>query len=362
MLRTNEGVTATESDLAEIAVRLPQRPRRAMVGEEALESVPATDGAFDDPILSEERHKATRRVLNALGGAMQTLGDQDRLILRLKFQEGLGIADIARALHLEQKPLYRRLDALLDRLRSALEAAGIDRLHAAEIVNREDVDISLALLGGTPGRCRLGTREGTVGRLTETIMAETPLQRHDDHGTGCLDAELLASYVDGRATSAERTTVEAHLAQCEDCYFAFSETVREQAQEDGARKKSERARWVPKAAAGLAAAAALVVAVAVGTSYYSRPSSTLVVALSELDAASGPYRRFEPRFTALPTYRPLVPATRSAAQSAEITPALREAAARVEKAAASGTGVQETAGSCGDVSRAGPGFERRPTC
>jgi len=151
VLRTNEGVTATESDLAEIAVRLPQRPRRAMVGEEALEAVPAADGAFDDPILSEERHKATRRVLAALGGAMQTLGDQDRLILRLRFQEGLGIADIARALHLEQKPLYRRLDGLLDQLRTALEAAGIERLRAAAIVNREDVDISLALLGGTAG-------------------------------------------------------------------------------------------------------------------------------------------------------------------------------------------------------------------
>jgi tetratricopeptide (TPR) repeat protein len=172
-------------------------------------------------------------------------------------------------------------------------------------------------------------------------MAETPLQRQDDHGTGCLDAALLASYIDGRATSAERTTVEAHLARCEDCYFMFSETLREQAQAGGATKKSELARWVPKVAAGLAAAAALVIAVAVGTSYYSPPSSTLVVALSELDAASGPYRRFEPRVTALPTYRPLVPATRSAAQSAEITPALREAAARVEKAAASGTGVQD---------------------
>ena len=189
-------------------------------------------------------------------------------------------------------------------------------------------------------------------------MVETPFQRHDDHGTGCLDADLLASYVDGRATPAERTTVEAHLAQCEDCFFVFSETLREQAQGDDAIKKSERARWVPKAAAGVAAAAALVIAVAVGTSYYSRPSSTLVIALSELDAASGPYRRFEPRFTALPTYRPLVPATRSAAQSAEITPALREAAARVEKAAAFWNRGPGQAGTCGGLSRAGSVFER----
>ena len=131
VLRTNEGVTATESDLAEIAVRLPQRARRAMVGEEALEAVPARDGAFDDRIFSRSGRTGDEASLERLDGAMQTLGDQDRLILRLKFQEGLGIADIARALHLEQKPLYRRLDALLNRLPAALEAAGIDRLEAA---------------------------------------------------------------------------------------------------------------------------------------------------------------------------------------------------------------------------------------
>lgn len=149
VLRTNEGVTATESDLAEIAVRLPQRPGRARVGEEALDLVPAS-GDFDDRVLSRERREASRRVLAALGGAVKALGDQDRLILRLKFQNGLGIADIARALHLEQKPLYRRLDALLHRLRAALEAAGIDRLEACSIMNREDMDISLALIGETP--------------------------------------------------------------------------------------------------------------------------------------------------------------------------------------------------------------------
>jgi RNA polymerase sigma factor for flagellar operon FliA len=149
-LRTNEGVMATESDLAEIAVRLPQRSRRSFVGDDALESVAAMDGGLDDRILSKERQATTRRVLSALSEAVQTLGDQDRLILRLKFQEGLGVADIARALHLEQKPLYRRVDALLQQLRAALEAAGIDRLEAVEIVNREDEDISLALIGKTP--------------------------------------------------------------------------------------------------------------------------------------------------------------------------------------------------------------------
>ena len=156
ILRTNEGVMATESDLAEMAIRLPLRQRRTIVGEEALEGVPSAR-AFDDRVLSKERQDAARRVTSALAGAVTSLGDQDRLILRLKFQEGLGVADISRALHLEQKPLYRRFDLLMQTLREALEAAGISRLEAIEIVNRQDVDISLALVGGT-----LGSRRPTV--------------------------------------------------------------------------------------------------------------------------------------------------------------------------------------------------------
>ncbi len=153
IMRTNEGVMATESDLAEIAIRLPSRQRRAIVGEEALAGVPG-NAEFDDRILSKERQDAARRVAGALAGAVKLLGDQDRLILRLKFQEGLGVAQISRALHLEQKPLYRRLEALLQTLREALEAAGISRLEASTIVNRQDVDISLALVGGTLGSPR----------------------------------------------------------------------------------------------------------------------------------------------------------------------------------------------------------------
>jgi RNA polymerase sigma factor (sigma-70 family) len=162
VLRTNEGVVLSDSDLAAIAVRLPLRPRRSMVGEEALKGLTTTERASEDGILSKERQDAARRVVIALSVAVQTLADQDRLILRLKFQEGLGIADIARALHLEQKHLYRRFDGLLKRLRQALEAAGIDRLKASDIINRADVDISLALLGDDPEVADLNQVKGST--------------------------------------------------------------------------------------------------------------------------------------------------------------------------------------------------------
>jgi len=149
-LRTNDGIRATDADLAALFVRLPVRTRRAMVSDDALEGVPDRTNAADDRLLSPERQAMARRILDALTTAVRALGDQDRVILRLRFQDGLAVADIGRALHLDQKPLYRRFDALLHQLRAALEAAGIDRTEACEIVNRKDVDISLALLGGPP--------------------------------------------------------------------------------------------------------------------------------------------------------------------------------------------------------------------
>jgi tetratricopeptide (TPR) repeat protein len=73
------------------------------------------------------------------------------------------------------------------------------------------------------------------------------------------------------------------------------------------------------------------------------------VALNELDAAAGPYRKFEPRLTLTRAHRELEPTLRSAEPSGDASLAqreaaqrqLRQAARRVEIAAKrSGTGVE----------------------
>ena len=153
-LRTNEGVAATDSELVAIFVRLPLRTRRATVDDEGQEIADPTS-QIEDQVLFKERQAAARRILDALTNAVRALGDQDRLILRLRFQDGLAIANIARALHLEQKPLYRRFEALLHQLRQALEAGGIDAAEARDIVSRMEVDISLALRGGMEARASI---------------------------------------------------------------------------------------------------------------------------------------------------------------------------------------------------------------
>jgi hypothetical protein len=63
--------------------------------------------------------------VRALQTAIGELPPQDRLILRLRFDEALSVAEVAKMMRLEQKPLYRRLERLLAALRRRLEADGV---------------------------------------------------------------------------------------------------------------------------------------------------------------------------------------------------------------------------------------------
>ncbi len=61
------------------------------------------------------------RARRALAHALGTLDSFDRRLIDLHFRRGLGIAQIARTLRLEQRPLYARRQQILARLRCALE-------------------------------------------------------------------------------------------------------------------------------------------------------------------------------------------------------------------------------------------------
>jgi tetratricopeptide (TPR) repeat protein len=153
-------------------------------------------------------------------------------------------------------------------------------------------------------------------------MSSTSSSVHDGREPGtCIDAELLASFVDGCATPAERADVDAHLARCEDCQFVHRETMQalEATQfEYRARQRGPAARGrgrviVRRAAAALAAAAAVVVAVQVqrGIVRQQERERRLTVALSQLDATPDAYRKYEPRLSVVSAYRPLRPPVRS---------------------------------------------------
>lgn len=145
VLLHQECAGATEEELLAIAARLPVRMRRVMVGELTLETTPS-DSQTDASALLADRRAAALSTAIALRAAMAGLTDQEQLILRLQYLEGLSIADIARALHLESKPLYRRLETVMKHLRSALLGAGVSEVEARALIDGTAADIGLALM------------------------------------------------------------------------------------------------------------------------------------------------------------------------------------------------------------------------
>lgn len=114
--------------LSALYARLPARgPMRPVdVGPEPLLTAVGVAGA-DDLLLAHLAAEERQRLEGAVQGALEQLPAEDRLIVRMRYWEGLRIADIARALQLPQKALYRRVERALIELRRHLESSGVSR-------------------------------------------------------------------------------------------------------------------------------------------------------------------------------------------------------------------------------------------
>jgi RNA polymerase sigma factor for flagellar operon FliA len=110
--------------LRTMLAQLPRRSPRRFVSDDGLSSVPSDDGA-DTKLLSRERDEQLATAEEALRRALRELPDEDRAIIRLLYNEGLSVADIARGLQIEQKRLYPRIKQLLGSLRKTLQSQGI---------------------------------------------------------------------------------------------------------------------------------------------------------------------------------------------------------------------------------------------
>jgi RNA polymerase sigma factor (sigma-70 family) len=130
LLRTAGQTHLSDRELAALLAELPTRSRRPTdAGPDALTDRSATDRA-DDLLVAGEAD-ATKKTIS---GLLERLPPEERLMLQLRFWEGLSVAEIARGLGLPQKPLYRRLDRALTDLRGLLVQAGMSRDHARAVL------------------------------------------------------------------------------------------------------------------------------------------------------------------------------------------------------------------------------------
>jgi RNA polymerase sigma factor (sigma-70 family) len=128
LLRTSGETTLGDRQLGELLARLPPRAplRPVEVGPDPLEGAHASSRA-DERVLAEEEGAERRAAERALHGALGRLPSEERLMVKLRVWEGLSVADVARALGTQQKPLYRRFERVFARLHDEVAAAGVTR-------------------------------------------------------------------------------------------------------------------------------------------------------------------------------------------------------------------------------------------
>ena len=151
----SKGTALTRDECDRIWGELPRRGARRRTGEEVLNHV-AAPATARDPIAIEEEHASAHRAGAALAEALPALTPQEQLIIRLRFQDGFTVARIAQLIGEEQKPLYRRIEQILARLRATLTAAGITADEVRDLLGNPVVELGAVFPAAGAGKAKVG--------------------------------------------------------------------------------------------------------------------------------------------------------------------------------------------------------------
>jgi hypothetical protein len=146
--------------LQTIADRLPGRaPRHRDVGIEKAESVAVTLPAdVEEPLFASDRRRASERLSAIMSSVIARLPEDERLILQLRFEGGMSVPQIARALGVDQKLTYRRIDRRMREIRTELERSGIAWRDVLDLIGRDEVLLQFDL-GKQKARPSMGADE-----------------------------------------------------------------------------------------------------------------------------------------------------------------------------------------------------------
>jgi len=152
VLTSDSRVSGTRDELEQLRLRLPIRPVRDRAGDRDEPLSPESGGGT---LERAERQALAERTFSAIRRSLEGLPAGDRVFLRLHVEGGLTVAEVARALGVEQKALYRKKEHVLKRLRSDLEAEGVGSRDARELLSTLDWDAALGaedLASGSPAK------------------------------------------------------------------------------------------------------------------------------------------------------------------------------------------------------------------
>ncbi len=124
VIRTNHGLGVSDAELERVRALLPMRERRARADETEAETLRAAEISAESAAMLAEGRSEAARFWNTLDRLVAGLDPQDRVIIEMRFEQGLTLAQISRVLHLEQPKLYRHWQDLRRMLRERLQEEG----------------------------------------------------------------------------------------------------------------------------------------------------------------------------------------------------------------------------------------------
>jgi RNA polymerase sigma factor (sigma-70 family) len=158
----------TRDSLATLAARLPERaPRMREVAIDEADAVPARTSDVDARIVGNERRLASERLSAIMSAVIARLPEDERLILQLRFEGGMSVAQIARALQLDQKLLYRRIERRMRDIRTELERSGVASSDVLDLIGRDEAVLQFDL-GNRNRRPSIPGDESATARSEDT--------------------------------------------------------------------------------------------------------------------------------------------------------------------------------------------------
>ncbi len=145
VLLAGEHDGVTRESLAALAARLPERAprlREVAIGDAEPR---AQTSAPEERLLEGERRRTSEQLSAIMSAILHRLPEQDQLILQLRFEGGMPMSDIARALQVDQRPLYRRVERLMRDIRVDLERRGVDASVVLDLIGRDEAVLDFDL-------------------------------------------------------------------------------------------------------------------------------------------------------------------------------------------------------------------------
>ncbi|NLI45931.1 MAG: sigma-70 family RNA polymerase sigma factor [Acidobacteria bacterium] len=142
-LRARHGESLDRDELFRLAAELPLRRMTTLVPLELVENLAARSQSAEKELGRIRHVEQSARLSAALRDALADLPAEDRLLIRLRYVDGLTVAQLARSFGGNQVALYRRFEKIQEQLRRLLVRRRMVRESVDEMLGCADARKSL---------------------------------------------------------------------------------------------------------------------------------------------------------------------------------------------------------------------------